>query len=289
MLSSDSQVRAQLALSADAMIRQSDQFSRPKEGAGLQSTREVARSVVPDLYRKALTVVLQPTPSNSDQPRPKTRAASRDITSPLSGSSQPLAGSEPALTNAIQGLPGNENGSPAASPFVQAVLEDTSKGKQIKSTARSKQKSPKAEIEKSAAPPVSREENPSDEAKTKAAKALEASPGFASREDAVSWLRATLAVNPALENIVAAYDQEVNAELVSDADKMIDHSASLKRELARSEFQLLPGEWPGTQPSEHELPGLLVAIALLSIGAPLCYNLLKNIASLRPLQATKRE
>jgi hypothetical protein len=287
MLSSDSQVRAQLAGSADAMIRQSEQISRPREGSGLQATRDVARTVVPDVYRKALTVVLQPTPSGSDQPRTKTRPASRDIASPLASGSQPLAGGEPATPTATQGLPGNADGSQAVSPFAQAVLEDTSKGKQIKSAARSKQKTTKAEIEKSAAP-VPREENPETKAKVWAAKALEAIPGFASREDAISWLQATLQGDPASDNLVAAYDQEVNAELISDSDKLIDHSASLKRGLARSEIQLLPEKWPGWKPTEHELPGLLLAIAFLSLGAPLCYNLLKNIASLRPLQATKR-
>jgi hypothetical protein len=289
MLSSDSQVRAQLAGSADAMIRQSEQISRPKEGAGLQSTREVARTVVPDVYRKALIVVLQPTPSTSDQPRPKSRPASRDNAPSLSSSSQPLAGSDPATPNTIQGLPGNANGGQAASPFVQAVLEDTSKGKQSKSTTRSKQKTSKAEAEKSVAAIIPREDNPAAEGKAKAAKALEAIPGFASREDADSWLQATLRGDLALDNLVAAYDQEVNAELVSDADKLIDHSASLKRGLARSEIQLLPDNWPGWKPTEHELPGLLVAIAFLSLGAPICYNLLKNIASLRPLQVMKRE
>ena len=45
---------------------------------------------------------------------------------------------------------------------------------------------------------------------------------------------------PARENLAAAYQQEVNAELVSDSDKLIDESASLKSELARSEFELFP-------------------------------------------------
>jgi len=30
------------------------------------------------------------------------------------------------------------------------------------------------------------------------------------------------------------------------------------------------------------LPGLLVTLALLSLGAPICYNVLKSVASLRP-------
>ena len=113
-------------------------------------------------------------------------------------------------------------------------------------------------------------------------------PGFASREDAVSWLQATVDEDPALENLVTAYEQEVNGDLVSDADKLIDHSASLKRELARSESQLLPEKWQGWKPVKHELPGLLVAMAVLSLGAPFWYNRLKSLASLRPMRAPER-
>ena len=124
------------------------------------------------------------------------------------------------------------------------------------------------------------------EAKARASKALVTTPGFASREDAVSWLRGTLNSDPAIEILVANYEQAVNAQLVSDADKLLDHSASLKHDLARSELQLFPEKWPGWKPAGNELPGFLVALVLLSLGAPVCYNLLKTIASLRPLMST---
>jgi hypothetical protein len=123
------------------------------------------------------------------------------------------------------------------------------------------------------------------QAKVRASKALETTPGFASREDAVSWLRGTLNSDPALENLVVGYEQAVNAKLASDADKLLDHSASLQHDLASSELQLIPVKWQGWMPTGNELPGLLVALALLSLGAPLCYNLLKTVASLRPVAA----
>jgi hypothetical protein len=124
------------------------------------------------------------------------------------------------------------------------------------------------------------------EAKARASKALETKPGFTSREDAVSWLRGTLNSDLALENFVVNYEQAVNVQLLSDADKLIDHSASLKYELARSELQLVPAKWPGWKPTGNELSGFVVALALLSLGAPTCYNLLKTVASLRPLSPT---
>ena len=126
------------------------------------------------------------------------------------------------------------------------------------------------------------------EAKGKAAQALEAVPGFASREDAESWLRTTLDGNPARESLAAAYQQEVNAELVSDSDKLIDESASLKSELARSEFKLSPDRRDWAR-SSNEVPGLLVTVAFLSLGAAFWYNALKNLASLRPQLAIRQD
>jgi hypothetical protein len=87
--------------------------------------------------------------------------------------------------------------------------------------------------------------------------------------------------------LAAAYEQEVNSELPGDADKLIDHSASIKRGLARSEFRLIPESWPGWHYTDHELPGLLIAVVFLSMCAPLSYNFLKSIASLRPLPNLK--
>src|SRR2546421_3456535 len=126
------------------------------------------------------------------------------------------------------------------------------------------------------------------EAKAKATHALEAVPGFASREDAESWLRTTLDGNPARESLAAAYQQEVNAELASDSDKLIDESASLKSDLARSEFKLFPDR-RGLAQSSNEVPGLLVTVAFLSLGAAFWYNTLKSLASLRPQLAFRQD
>ena len=134
----------------------------------------------------------------------------------------------------------------------------------------------------------SREDTVTAGAKSKALHDLETVPGFANREDAEAWLRATLEENPAREPLVAAYQHEVNAELVSDSDRLIDESASLKSELARSQFKLFEDGRSGAQ-SPGELPGLLVTIALLSLGAAFWYNKLRDLASLRPRMATNQE
>jgi hypothetical protein len=232
-LASDAQLRAQLAGTADEITRQAD-FLRTRDGAALVAARG-GRSVVPDVYREAMTVVLQAAPPAAEEP-------------------------------------------PAAH----------AKKERARRATRLSPKNP-SKGEKAAAPSPRREDSEILDAKTKAARELEETPGFASREDAVSWLRVNLDGDPASDFLVAAYEQELDAELVSDSDKLIDHSASLKRELARSEFQLMPERWPGWTPTSRELPGLLIAAAFLSLGAPFCYNILKKLASLRPLLAVKHE
>jgi hypothetical protein len=290
-LSSDSQVRAQLAGSADAIIKQAEQIPRVREGSGLQTTREVARTVVPDVYRKAMVVVLEPTPATTEQPKPRPRHASRSIAVPPKGGSQPLSSGGHAVPNQIQvstSVPMAVGETGQAAPAITQSLPDAS-AKELENRAATlaKPKVPTREREKSGAAPGA--DKATIEAKARAAKALEARPGFASREDAVLWLDAILDGDPALENLAATYEQEVNTELIGDADRLIDHSASIKRELARTEFQLIPEKWPDWKPTDHELPGLLVALVFLCLGAPFCYNMLKVIASLRPLPAMKQD
>ena len=152
-----------------------------------------------------------------------------------------------------------------------------------------KRRSRAKEREKVAATAAPTEDPLTAGAKSKAMHELETVPGFASREEAESWLRTTLDGNPARENLFAAYERELNAELVSDSDKLIDQSASLKSELARSQFKLFQDERSWAQSSSSKMPGLLVTIALLSLGAAFWYNTLQNLASLRPKLARKQD
>jgi hypothetical protein len=287
MLSSNAQQRAQLTASADAMIKQAEQLPRGREGAGSQATREVARTAVPDVYRNAMVAVLEVTPAPAELPKSKPRHSSRSVAT-RSGGSPSLSNGGPDTPNDIQistvvSQAGGE-GSQAVPAASQSLTETPQRERENKS-ASGKAKSATKEREKSVVMP--KEDAETMEAKVRASKALEARPGFASREDAVLWLRSTLDGDPALENLAASYEQEVNSDLSGDADKLIDHSVSIKRELARTQFQLLPEKSQDWPPNEHELPGLLISVVFLCLGAPFCYNLLKAIASLRPLPTVK--
>ncbi|HEX8764968.1 MAG TPA: hypothetical protein VF740_07390 [Candidatus Acidoferrum sp.] len=165
---------------------------------------------------------------------------------------------------------------------VSAEASTNNEGSEGKPSARRRGRT--KEREKAAPPVAPAEDTVAAGAKSKAMHELETVAGFASREEAESWLRATLDVNPAREKLAAAYQQEVNAALVSDADKLMDQSASLKRELARSQFKLFQDEQ-----GPSGISGFLVTIAMLSLGAAFWYNTLQNAASLRPRMATKQE
>ncbi len=238
---------------------------------------------MPDVYRSAMATVLELARVAGEQPKTKPHRASRS-NAPQSESAPAQSGgaadSGDAQISAGVSQETGEGGQGAA-PAAQASTEAPSKSRRSKAAAKAKSQA--KEQEKPTAAPG--EDKATFAAKVRAGKSLEARPGFGSREDAVLWLRATLDGDPALENLTASYEQEVNAELPGDADKLIDHSASIKGELARSEFRVLPETWPGWTPTGQELPGLLVALAFLCLGASVCYNLLKSIASLRPLAA----
>jgi hypothetical protein len=183
--------------------------------------------------------------------------------------------------------PSKRNGQTATSTS-PATPEDSGKKEGRAARPPVKRKGRAREREKAAATAAPAEDFVTAEAKFKAMHALETAPGFASREEAESWLRMTLDGNPASESLVATYQQEVNAELVSDSDKVIDQSASLKSELARSEFKLFQDERRSPL-SSSDVPGLLVTVAFLSLGAAFCYNTLKNLVSLRPQLAAKQD
>jgi len=278
MLSSDAQVREQLATSADALTKQAGQLSRTREDAA-------GKEIVPDIYRKAMVDALQLAPVNVPATKPKSSHSAHRAAAAVAAAAEALPGS-----NSVESPAGLQAAAQAPSDgaLVQASAQPATdapaKESAHKSLKSSKMKTPASEPEKSAAIPG--EDRVTMEAKARAGKALETTAGFASREDGVSWLRATLNSDPALENLIANYEQTVNAQLVSDTDKLLDRSASLKHDLARSELQLIPENWTGWRPTGNEWPGFLVSLALLSLGAAICYNLLKTVASLRPLSFT---
>src|SRR5207248_2808663 len=84
-----------------------------------------------------------------------------------------------------------------------------------------------------------------------------------------------------------AYETQVpQASLRSAASKL---DSALKQQLA---FQLVPDPYPAPFyrnwiPGSRPFWGMLASAALLSLGAPFWFNLLKTMSNLRPIVANK--
>jgi hypothetical protein len=78
---------------------------------------------------------------------------------------------------------------------------------------------------------------------------------------------------------------------VKSIEELKENILLLKSELDSTTFQLIPDPYPGWtyRLNERHFWGVLLMAALLSLGAPFWFNMLKNLGSLRPLLAGKEE
>lgn len=112
---------------------------------------------------------------------------------------------------------------------------------------------------------------------------------FATREKAEAFLDVHLSGQPDLAAAHNRYRENLDQLLASSpVGPYLDQAASVHGQLQDSGIELWPSPYPGW-PTRQELPGLLVSSALLSLGAPFWFNLLKTLTNLRPLVATREE
>jgi hypothetical protein len=132
---------------------------------------------------------------------------------------------------------------------------------------------------------------------------LDQSPTYGTLADVDNWIRGQLASTPNLDKIVTDYNQLFFQKRLASSSKDL---AEVRRGLENTGLQLLPspypkifndkphrkywqifsGEW--SWPKQHLL-GILVAAALLGLGAPFWFNTLKSLTNLRPLLAREVE
>ncbi len=113
--------------------------------------------------------------------------------------------------------------------------------------------------------------------------------GFSTLETAHQWLIAqlrTIQVNDT-EKWLTAYDAQVPQASLRSAATHLDET--IKDQLS---FQLLPNPYPDPFyrnwiPGNRAFWGMLASAALLSLGAPFWFNLLKTMSNLRPIVANK--
>ena len=113
--------------------------------------------------------------------------------------------------------------------------------------------------------------------------------GFFTLDGGQQWLAAKLpALPPAeIEKWTKAYEAQVQQTNLRTAATNLDFA--LKNQLS---FHLVPDPYPDPiyrnwVPTEHTFWGILASAALLSLGAPFWFNLLKTMSNLRPILANK--
>ena len=122
-------------------------------------------------------------------------------------------------------------------------------------------------------------------------KALPEPAGFSTDEGAQQWLAAQLHAigSNGAEKWSKAYEAQVPQASLRSAATNLD--AALKQQLA---FQLVPDPYPAPfyrhwLPTSRPFWGMLASTALLSLGAPFWFNLLKTMSNLRPVIANKEK
>ena len=104
---------------------------------------------------------------------------------------------------------------------------------------------------------------------------------MASEDAAREWISRNIADEALRAATLAALPAALKQELTNAAGS----AAEIRTILTKSSFDLLRFGWAG--PFGEEWPGVLVTAALLSLGAPFWFNVLKTQANLRPALANR--
>jgi hypothetical protein len=120
--------------------------------------------------------------------------------------------------------------------------------------------------------------------------------GFKSFDDGEKWLRTQFEPNDSKVNsLVGEYEKLVKDAIPPSFDKLRGQALSIKEEFDKTKFQLIPDKfswnnislgWPVNE-TKRNLWGILASVALLSLGAPFWFNILRNLSNLKPFLSSK--
>ncbi len=122
-------------------------------------------------------------------------------------------------------------------------------------------------------------------------------PPVSTLTEADAWIRRCLAdspLSPQINGIIAQYNAAAQAESRKRLDDLSQEIGAIGDRLNKTGVEMIPSPYPGllsgnwSWPWPH-LAGILASAALLSLGAPFWFNLLKSLANLRPLLAQQIE
>jgi len=106
--------------------------------------------------------------------------------------------------------------------------------------------------------------------------------GIDSENAARAWLTAHVSDTTQQSAALTAFDKALMNERVQDA-------AAVRTILTKASFDIRQFGWKRDQPYGPQIPGALVTAALLSLGAPFWFNMLKQLTNLRPTLANKQD
>ena len=84
----------------------------------------------------------------------------------------------------------------------------------------------------------------------------------------------------------AAAIHELNTAVL---DQRTQDATTIRTILTKSSFDVLQFRWQKGQPVWPQLPGVLATAALLSLGAPFWFNMLKQLTNLRPILSNRTD
>jgi hypothetical protein len=116
-------------------------------------------------------------------------------------------------------------------------------------------------------------------------------PQLLTLEGANFWVRTQLGDQPQAQKILATYQQIASSKVVARAPELMGSVAIVNDELKRAGLDLLP-DYGSVKPGDYcplhaSFWGMLISMALLSLGAPFWFNGLKTLMNLRPVLATR--
>jgi hypothetical protein len=113
--------------------------------------------------------------------------------------------------------------------------------------------------------------------------------GVETEEQGKTWFTDHVADPAQRTAALAAFDKEIAAGSRALLEQRAKDGAEVRSILTNASFDVLQVHWKKDAPVWPELPGVLATAALLSMGAPFWFNLLKSLTNLRPVVANKQD
>lgn len=115
-------------------------------------------------------------------------------------------------------------------------------------------------------------------------------PEFRYRTEAHKWLLANFTGDARAAEVIKNFDELVLEILTEQQTKLVSPRAlAINDSLRSTGVQLIPQDYSKLKYGWREIVGMLMSVALLSLGGPFWYNSLSSLANLRPVLARKEE